>query len=74
MRGLLLDLPPSLHASATLMTLSRKPLTSGNVIEVAVVVAADVDVVVATMVVVVATMVDVVKQLAAKILIHSQMQ
>ena len=62
------------HASAILMTLSRKPLTSGNVTKVAVVVAADVDVVVVTMEVVVATMVDVVKHLAAKILIHSQMQ
>jgi hypothetical protein len=49
------------------MTLSRKPLTSGNVTKVAVDVAADVDVEVATMV-------DVVRHLAAKILIHSQMQ
>ena len=65
MRGLLLDHLPSLHASATLRTLSRKPLTSGNVTKVAVDVAADVEV---------ATMVDVVRHLAAKILIHSQMQ
>ena len=67
MRGLLLVHLPNLHASATLMTLSRKPLTSGNVTKVAVDVAADVDVEVATMV-------DVVRHLAAKILIHSQMQ
>jgi hypothetical protein len=58
-----------------LRTLSRKPLISGNVIEVAVVVAADVDVVAATMVdVVAATMVDVVKHLAAMISTHSQMR
>jgi hypothetical protein len=58
-----------------LRTLSRKPLTSENVIEVAVVVAADVDVVAATMVdVVTATMVDVVKHLAAMISTHSQMR
>jgi hypothetical protein len=48
-----------------LKTLSRKPLRSGNVIEVAVVVAADVDVVEETMV-------DVVKHLAALISTHSQ--
>jgi hypothetical protein len=64
-RGLLVVHPPSLHTSATLRTLSRKPLTSGNVIKVAVVVAADVDVVGATMV-------NVVKHLAAIILTHSQ--
>jgi hypothetical protein len=48
-----------------LKTLSRKPLTSGNVIKV--VVAADVDVVEATMV-------DVVKYLPANISTHSKKQ
>jgi hypothetical protein len=48
-----------------LRTLSTKPLRFGSVIEVAVVVAADVDVMEKTMV-------DVVKHLAAMILTHSQ--
>ena len=74
MQGMLLDHLPSPLASATLKTLLRKPLTSGNVTGVAVDEAADVDEEVVTMVVVVATMVDVVKQLAAMILTHSQMR
>jgi hypothetical protein len=56
---------PGLHASAILRTLSMKPLRPGRVIEGAVVVAADVDVVEETMV-------DVVQHLAAKISTRSQ--
>jgi hypothetical protein len=64
----MLDRLPSLHASAIWRNLLRKPLTSGNGTKVAVVVAADADVV--TMVE--ATMVDEDKHLVAMTSIHSQ--
>jgi hypothetical protein len=63
--------PSALHASAILRTLSRKPLISGSVIRVAVVLAAAAD---ADADVVEATMVDVVKHLVAMILTRLQMR